>query len=270
MSEIIVARRHAIRVTLLFVNLILFVVFISIGSLTPVSQTVAQELYNSIVSIPINPETIFLHNLTICLIEIIPLLGFFFYFLSAFASGISISAISLIQGSSSVNDIWLLLNNYPHTWLEFFAYTLAASESIMMILILIAAATKPALFRRELKIVGLTVLACASLLGIGSIFETAAIFFGKTAVIVTWIIFGFGAVAAVYYDAKRRRMKLPHPLIPLLLVEAGTILGFALPTLLVFVTVLWVKHVRVKNEGRPNTEPEAEKSHPTQANPLSA
>jgi hypothetical protein len=269
MSDIIVARRHAIRVTLLFVNLILFVVFISVGSLTPVSQTVAQEIYNSIVSIPVNPGSIFLHNLTICLIEIIPLLGFFFYFLSAFASGISISAISLIQGTSSVNDLWLLLNYYPHTWLEFSAYTLAASESIMVILMLIAAATKPA-FRRELKIVGLTILACAGLLSIGSVFETAAIFFGRAAVFVTWIIFGVGAVAVVYYDARRRGMKLPHPLIPLVLVEAGTILGFALPTLLVFATVLWVKHVRFKNERQRETEQEAAKSHATQANSLPA
>jgi hypothetical protein len=264
MSEIIVARRHAIRVTLLFVNLILFIVFISIGSLTPVSQTVAQELYNNLVSIPINPASIFLHNMTICLIEIIPFLGVFLYFLSAFASGIGISAISLIQGSSSLNDLWLLLNNYPHTWLEFFAYTLAASEGIMVILMLIAAATKPA-FRREFKIAWSSVLVCAGLLAIGSIFETAAIYFGRVAVFVTWIIFGVGTVAAVYEDARNRRMKLPHPLIPLVLVEAGTILGFALPTLLVFATVLWVKHVRFKSEGQRETEQEAVKSHSTQA-----
>jgi len=161
------------------------------------------------------------------------------------------------------------LNNYPHTWLEFSAYTLASSEGTMLILMLIAAATKPA-FRRELKIAGLTILACAGLLGVGAVFETAAIFFGVVAVFVTWIIFGFGVVAVVYYDAKRRRLKLPHPLIPLVLVEVGTIIGLALPTLLLFTTLLWVKHVRFKSDAHRETQLEPRKNSETQANSLPA
>jgi hypothetical protein len=266
MMETIVARRHEIRVTLLFGNLLLFIAVILFGSLTPVPQPLAQQLYNSLLSIPVTPGSIFLHNAMISLIEFIPLLGSMFFFISGFVSGLSVSAISVAQGGSSLNYLWLLLNNYPHTWLEFFAYALAASEGTMLFLMLIAAYSKP-LFRRELKIFGLTILVCGGLLVVGSLFETAAIAAiaskNLLVVVITWIIFGVGLVAIVYYDAKRRGLKLPHPVIPLALVEVGTIVGFALPTLLVFATLLWVVHVRYKGEKRTETSLEPTNSSTT-------
>jgi hypothetical protein len=256
MMETVVARYHEIRVTLLFGNLLLFIAVILVGSLTSVPRSLAQQLYNSLLSIPVTPGSIFLHNVMISLIEFVPLLGSLFFFLSGFISGLSVSAISVARGGSSLNYFWLLLNNYPHTWLEFFAYTLAASEGTMVFLMLIAAHTRP-LFRRELKIFGLTILVCSGLLVVGSLFETAAIaaIASKNLLIVaiTWILFGVGLVVVVYYDAMRRGLKLPFPLIPLALVEVGTIIGFALPTLLVFITLLWVKHVRYKGEKRVET-----------------
>jgi hypothetical protein len=127
----------------------------------------------------------------------------------------------------------------------------------MVFLMLVAAGIGPP-FTRELKIFGLTLLACGGLLAVGSLFETAAIAAIASGnfliVVATWIFFGVALVAVVYYDAKRRGIKLPHPLIPLVLVEVGTIIGFALPTLLVFETLLWIVHVRHKGEKRRETE----------------
>lgn len=248
MIETIVARRHEIRVTLLFVSLVLFIVLVSVGSLTTVPQPLAQQLYNNLLSIPVTPGSIFIHNVLISLLELIPLIGTMFFFLSGFVSGLSVSAISLVQGDNSLNVLWVLLNNFPHTWLEFFAYTLAASEGTMVFLMLIATGTK-LLFRRELRILGLTFLVCNGLLAVGSVFETAAIVAGNLAVVAAWIVFGVALVAVVDHDAKRRGMKLPNPLIPLVLLEVGTIIGFALPTLLVFATLLWIKHVRFRGVG---------------------
>jgi hypothetical protein len=241
--ETIVVNRHEIRVTLLLVNLTLFVVLVTAGSLTPVSQPLAQELYNEVVRIPITPESIFLHNAQICMVEVVPLLGAFVFLISAIGSGLSLSAISLVRGIDPLATTWLLFNQYPHTWLEFLAYSMAATEGTMLFLILIAAGLGP-LFKRELKILVLTFVTFSLLLGLGSVFETLAVFSGKLAVAATWVVSGVLLVAAVYYDAKKRGMKLPNPLILLVLVEVGTITGFALPTLLIFAICLWIEHVR--------------------------
>jgi hypothetical protein len=241
----IVAHRHEIRVTLLLVNLALLILLVTTGTLTPVPKPTAQEIYNELASVPVTPESIFLHNIMICLVEIIPLLGTLMLVLSGFTTGLGLSAISLITGANPAADLWLLLNQYPHTWFEFLAYSLAATEGTMAFLMLIAVGFR-LLFRRELKILVLTFVVCNLLLATGSVFEIVAIVGGNLAVAATWIISGVVLVAATYYDAKRRGMRLPNPLIPLALVEVGTIIGYALPTLLAFALLLWMKHVKHK------------------------
>ncbi|WXG47048.1 MAG: hypothetical protein WED05_10380 [Candidatus Atabeyarchaeum deiterrae] len=245
MIRTIVVYRHAIRVTLLLGNLILFTVLVAIGGLTPIPLPVAQELYNELASIPITPVAIFFHNMQIILLEVIPFLGTFFLMLSGFSSGLGLSAICLVEGISPPDAIWSLLNQFPHTWLEFFAYSLAAVEGTMVFLMLIAVGFR-LLFRRELEILVLTFVGCNMLLAVASVFETAAILYGYLAVVITWIAFGALVVAVVYYDAKKRGMKLPHPLIPLVFIEMFTLLGLALPTLLIFALLLWTKHVKYK------------------------
>jgi hypothetical protein len=246
--DTILTRRHEIRVSLLLANLLLFIVLVTVGGLTPVPQPLAQELYNEIVSIPITPESIFLHNAQICVIEVIPLMGVFLFVISAVGSGLSLSAISLVRGINPLTTTWLLFNQYPHTWLEFLAYSMAATEGTMVFLMLIAVGFGP-LFRRELKILVLTFATFNLLLALGSVFETLAVVSGRLAVTATWAVSGVLLVAAAYYDAKRRRMKLPNPLIPLVFVEVGTIAGFALPTLLIFAIYLWIRHVRSVRTG---------------------
>jgi hypothetical protein len=241
--DAILTRRHEIRVSLLFANLLLFIILVTVGSLTPVPQPLAQELYNEILSIPIAAGSIFLHNAQICMVEVVPLLGAFVFLASAIGSGLSLSSISFIRGINPLATTWLLFNQYPHTWLEFLAYSMAATEGTMLLLMLIAADLGP-LFRRELKILVLTIAAFSLLLALGSVFEMMAIFSGKLVVAATWVVSGVLLVAVVYYDAKKREMKLPNPLIPLVLVEVGTIAGFALPTLLIFAIYLWIEHVR--------------------------
>jgi hypothetical protein len=249
----IVAHRHEIRITLLLVNLALLMLFVTTGTLTPVPKPTAQEIYNELASVPVTPEVIFLHNIMICLVEIIPLLGTLMLVVSGFATGLGLSAISIVTGTNPAADLWVLLNQYPHTWLEFLAYSLAATEGTMVFLMLIAVGFR-LLFRRELKILALTFVICNLLLGTGSVFEILAIESGILAVAATWIISGVVLVAATYYDAKRRGMRLPNPLIPLVLVEVGTIMGYALPTLLVFMILLWIKHVRHRRVGGEQSE----------------
>jgi hypothetical protein len=241
----IVAHRHELRVTLLLVNLLAFIGLITVGTLTPVPTLFAQELYNQLASIPPTPGAIFLHNLVVCSVEIVPVIGILLLMSSGFVTGLGLSAIDLIRGRNSLADLWLLLNAYPHTWLEFLAYTLAATEGTMVLLMLIAVGFR-LLFTRELKIMILTFVICNLVLGFGSVLEVATILYGQMAIVAAWIPLGILLVAAVYYDAKRRGMKLPHPLIPLVLVETGTVLGFALPTLLVFAALLWLKHFKYK------------------------
>jgi hypothetical protein len=241
----IVARRHEIRATLLLVNLAILMVLLTAGTFTPVPQPLAQLLYNELASVPVTPESIFVHNLLICLLEIIPFLGTMLLVMSGFTTGLGLSAICQIRGIDPSVALWVLLNEFPHTWLEFLAYSLAVTEGTMAFLMLIAVGFK-LLFRRELKIVVLTFFVSNLLLAAGSVFETAAILGGSIAVVVSWIASDVALVAAVYYDAKRRAMKLPNPLIPLILIGVGTITGFALPTLLAFAILLWIKHVKHK------------------------
>jgi hypothetical protein len=245
----IVAHRHEIRFTLLLVNLALFIVLLTIGTLTSLSQPFAQQLYDQIASIPISPVDIFLHNMLVCLLELIPLFGILMLALSGFATGIGVSAISLVEGRSAIASLWVLVNQFPHTWLEFLAYTLAATEGTMVFLMLIAVGNR-LLFRRELKIMALTFLVSNLLLTMGSVVETGAILVGGLVDAIAWIISDTFLVAAVYYDARRRGMQLPNPLIPLVLVGIGTVAGFALPTLLAFAVLIWIKHMRYKGVGR--------------------
>jgi hypothetical protein len=128
----------------------------------------------------------------------------------------------------------------------------------MVFLMLIAARTGP-LFRRELRILGLTFVVCSILLALGAIFETAAIFVGNIAVVVGWIVFDGALAAAVYLDADRRGIKLPNPSITLVLIELGTIIGFATPTLLIFVALIWIKHIKWVRTGQRVTTAERAK-----------
>jgi len=158
--------------------LFLSIVLMSIGSLTPISSQNAHLIVD-----PLNqtlsqnqasgtlPQFIFLNNFRICLTMFIPILGTAFGFVSFFFSGYALSAISALQGVPPAQNLSLLLIT-PHTWLEFFSYAIAVSESIWLLRRLMQKRFS------EFKNTAILIGVCAGLLALAAVIETWLISIG--------------------------------------------------------------------------------------------
>jgi len=170
------SKRKRIYSTIIILVIGFFLLFI--GSLVLLSPQEAKQLTNGFnQTVTSNrasgalAEHIFLHNLSICLLEFVPVIGPIWGFISFFATGIGISAISTVKGYHPLLAL-LTLAIYPFTWLEFASYSIAITESIW-------------LFRRllqgrwhEIKNTAVLIGLCAILLLIGAIVETWLISIG--------------------------------------------------------------------------------------------
>jgi hypothetical protein len=149
-----------------------------IGSLVPISPQTASQIVK-----PINqtlnqnrasgtlPQYIFIDNFGICLRMFIPIFGTVWGFITLFASGYAIGAISQVQGFPPLLEILALILT-PVFWLEFTAYSIAITESIWLL--------RRLLQQRwgELKNTVILIGACAGLLAVGAIVETWLISIG--------------------------------------------------------------------------------------------
>jgi uncharacterized membrane protein SpoIIM required for sporulation len=159
------------RIYSITIILVIGVFLLFIGSLVPVSPQEAKQLSNSLnQTLPshkfsiTNVGIIFSHNLFICLIEFVPVIGPIWGFLSFFLTGIGISAIANVQGLPPLS-VFLILAILPHTWLEFTAYSIAITESIWLLRRLLQGRWQ------ELKNTAILIGLCAILLFIGAIVE---------------------------------------------------------------------------------------------------
>ena len=170
------SKRKRIYSTIIILVIGLFLLFI--GSLVQISPQDAKQLTNSLnQTLPshqfsvTNVDILFSHNLYICLIEFVPVIGPIWGFLSFFVTGIGINAIASVQGVPPLL-VLLIIAIFPHTWLEFASYSIAITESIWLFRRLLQGRW------RELKNTAILIGLCAILLLIGAIVETWLISIG--------------------------------------------------------------------------------------------
>ena len=160
------------RIYSTIIILVIAVFFTVIGSLVQLSPQDAKQLTDSLnQTFPSNQpsvtlaESIFLHNLSICLLLFVPVIGPILGFLSFFATGIVINAIANVQGYPSFLAL-LILAITPHTWLEFASSSIAITESVWLFRRLLQGRW------RELKNTGILIGLCTILLLVAAIVET--------------------------------------------------------------------------------------------------
>jgi hypothetical protein len=166
------------RVLSILTFLLLSLVITTTGILAPLSNDETQSLSKQLeqmqqdirnMTVLGSTETIFANNFPICLVMFVPIAGPFFGFYVLHTTGRVIAAESAMSGMPAL-PIFLLLFLFPFTWLEFFAYSIALSESVWL--------TRRIVQRRatsELRSTGIVIGVCAGLLLAGAIVESAII-----------------------------------------------------------------------------------------------
>jgi hypothetical protein len=166
------------RVLSILAFLLLSVVITTAGVLAPLSNDETQSLGKQLeqmqqdirnMTILGATETIFANNFPICLVMFVPVAGPFFGFYVLHTTGRVIAAESAMSGVPAL-PIFLLLFLFPFTWLEFFAYSIALSESVWLIRRIIQRRVKS-----ELRSTGILIGVCAGLLLAGAIVESGII-----------------------------------------------------------------------------------------------
>jgi uncharacterized membrane protein SpoIIM required for sporulation len=166
------------RVLSILAFLLLSVAVATAGLLTPLSNEESQSLNKQLeqmqqdirnMTILSSTRTIFENNFEICLVMFVPIAGPFFGLYVLYNTGLVIGAQSATHGVSAL-PIFMLLFIFPFTWLEFFAYSTALSESVWL--------TRRIVQRRalkELRSTGILIGVCAGMLLAGAIIEAAII-----------------------------------------------------------------------------------------------
>src|SRR5579875_1907255 len=133
-------------VELAFVLFILEIILFYVIASIPISNSEAQSLsasYNSVQdslqssSLFGRAVLIFVNNVRIALMEIIPVWGAILFSISTYATSRTVEAVAIVQPASVAHlpaqVLITLLFLFPHSWLELPAYAIALTESIFLI-----------------------------------------------------------------------------------------------------------------------------------------
>ncbi|MCJ7425334.1 stage II sporulation protein M [Candidatus Bathyarchaeota archaeon] len=166
------------RIMMILAFLFLSILVTLAGVLTPLSLGESQQLNEQLKQLQDslkgndvwhNALLIFQNNILICLIMFVPVLGLFFGFYVLYNTGLVIAAQSNVANVSATMS-FLLLFLFPHTLLEFTAYSTALAESVWLPWRLIRHKEK-----RELVKAGLLILLCAAILLVAALVESVLI-----------------------------------------------------------------------------------------------
>jgi len=140
---------------------------------------------------------IFGHNLLIALIELVPILGAFFYLFSIYSTGVATQAIVGAQGLPTFTGLVLFF--LPYTFVELSAYAIAVGSGTM----LIASAAKHR-FLRELKVFGVEIVLVAVVLLLAATMETITTYYVVVG-LALWAPAGLLLAAAIVLAGRRKR-----------------------------------------------------------------
>ncbi len=128
------------------ITVFVFSLVFIISSMIPVERDLAENIVRSLEeSISSNPLDIFIHNFTLSLVMIIPIIGFVFSIFSSSLSGMAISAFSIMKNS---NPLLLAVSSIssPEGIFEIIAYGLASAQGLAGFFAMVEKR-----FRKELK-----------------------------------------------------------------------------------------------------------------------
>ena len=170
LAEVLERRRVLLVLGILIAELVLFVV----GLFTPLSSATQQTLANETSSQlgPVQSASaaelvvfIFSHNLSIAVVEMVPILGAFVFVLSVYSTGLAAQALVASQGLPGQLGVVLLA--FPYSLVELSAYAMAVGAGVMLLV-----AWRKGRLRRELKVFVLEVGLIAGVLLAAAAMET--------------------------------------------------------------------------------------------------
>jgi uncharacterized membrane protein SpoIIM required for sporulation len=147
-------------------TLVLSLAFL-LSSIIPVEKDVAEEMIASLESVNFNQLDIFISNLILSVVMMIPALGFVFSLLSSSLEGMVVSAFSILNNSNPLS-IAVSFISTPEGMLEFLAYGLASAQGLAGFFAIVEKR-----FRRELKEYLTTLLIVIGLLIAAALLEAA-------------------------------------------------------------------------------------------------
>ncbi len=194
-------RRLVRYAKIFFIIEVVILLLVSSIPLTHSQYTYLNNIFNSVENLAVGKSllastiNIFSHNLLIATLEFIPVFGLIVF-------GGSMAVTGLLVGAGAVNygvpgiAVSLALFTLPDTWIELFAYALAAGEGIRLL-------TSQSGFRRELKAAIGVWLLVGALLASAAALEALAVALSSPYAFATWI--PVLAVLAVIFLLRRRR-----------------------------------------------------------------
>jgi hypothetical protein len=148
------------------------VVIMAIGAMVPISHTDAEPIYNEfenelkyIATVPGIFGNNFFHSLIMFTPFVGPLYGGFVFF----NTGTILEIIAIVQNTNT-GLLFVTLFLFPHTWLEFFAYSLAMSQSVFLSMAIVRGR-----FRQELVRTCVIMAVCALILLLAALAEVIII-----------------------------------------------------------------------------------------------
>jgi len=136
----------------------------------PVESDLAKSIVESLKeSMSLSPSDIFIHNLLLSLVMMIPVFGFIFSLFSSSLSGMAVSAFSTVFGSNPLR-VAISLISTPEGILEFIAYGLASAQGLAGFFAIVEKR-----FRNELKEYLLTTIMLIVILFIAALLESARV-----------------------------------------------------------------------------------------------
>ncbi|MEM2570447.1 MAG: hypothetical protein QXJ45_01400 [Thermoproteota archaeon] len=149
------------------ITVLIFSLTFILSSMIPIEKSLAEEIMVSLKEQFLNSNLIvvFLNNLLLSLVMMIPVFGFVFSIFSSSLNGTAISAISIVTGSPPLHIAIKLLSN-PGVILEILAFGLASAQSLAGFFAIVEKR-----FRRELKEYLTTIVVVIGLLLISALLE---------------------------------------------------------------------------------------------------
>lgn len=176
------------------------------GLLTPLGASTQQALANQANSTfggvlggsaPQVAVSIFAHNLSIALLEMVPAAGALMFAFSMYSTGLAAQALVAAQGLPTSYGAVIFV--FPYSLVELSAYSVAIVSGTMLLV-----AWRRGRFRRELKVFVLEGATVAAILLVAAAMETVTVDVSVVAGFALWLPTGM-ALAAIIILAGRRR-----------------------------------------------------------------
>jgi len=194
------------RLLLIFVVLVVELALFGVGLLTPLSNSAEQSLVNSTNSEfaglqSAGPEqlafSIFAHNFTIALIEMIPIVGAFLFVLSIYSTGLAAQAIVVSKGLPPA--FGAIIFAFPYSLVELSAYAIAVGAGVMLLV-----SWRRKRLREEARVFCLEVAAVAIVLLLAATMETATNFLPLVG-FALWLPTGLAIAGIIVLAARTRK-----------------------------------------------------------------